>query len=139
MKSIQFFESFRWKNWFFWQEKCWYFWKMDSFSNTLNRFKSLNFAIVRGGPSPPRTPCGGRMIAFWWPSVPPNQNPLYATDLWLTSKFKLIRDVENRKSMLCFVKIASFPVFWRKAPWNYYLNTNTICINSGLSQVAEKG
>ena len=38
VKSVPFFESFRRKNGFFGQEKCCYFWKMDSFSNTLNRF-----------------------------------------------------------------------------------------------------
>ena len=56
------------------------FLKMDSFSNTLNRFKSLNFAIVRG-PSPSGPPAGGGVIAFWWPGVPPppNQNPPYAS------------------------------------------------------------
>ena len=42
---------------------------MDSFSNTLNRFKSFNFATVRGA-FVPRTSCGGRVIAFWWPIVP---------------------------------------------------------------------
>ena len=34
------------KNEFFGQENCWYFWKMDSSSNTLNCFKILNFIII---------------------------------------------------------------------------------------------
>ena len=34
------------------KKKCWHFWKMDSFSNTLNRYTKWNFATVRG-PSPP--------------------------------------------------------------------------------------
>ena len=56
---------------------------MDSFSNTLNRFKILNFATVREGLRP-RTPCVGRVIAFWWPGVPPpNQNPPYATGQYM--------------------------------------------------------
>ena len=37
---------------FFWQEKAWYFWKMESFSNTWNRLKNLNFATIWGLPTP---------------------------------------------------------------------------------------
>ena len=52
--------------------------KNISFSNTLNRFKIVNFDTIRGTPRP-RTPWVG-VIAFWWPVVPtPNQNPAYAT------------------------------------------------------------
>ena len=49
---------------------------MNSFSNTLNRFKKWNFATVRGAFAP-RTPCWGRVIAFKWPGrpPPPKKNP----------------------------------------------------------------
>ena len=58
------------KNRYFGQEKYWDFWKLDSFSNTLHRLKKSNFATVRGGLCP-RTPCGGRVIAFKWPGPSP--------------------------------------------------------------------
>ena len=52
---------------------------MDSFSNTLNRFKILYFATSRGAAAP-GPPCRGRVIAFWWPGVPPPEpKPPYAT------------------------------------------------------------
>ena len=38
---------------FFGHEKCLYFWKLDSFSNTLHRLKKWNFATVRGAFAPP--------------------------------------------------------------------------------------
>ena len=41
---FNFFEGFRRINLFFWQEKCCSFRKMDSFSNTLNRFQICNSA-----------------------------------------------------------------------------------------------
>ena len=52
---------------------------MDLFSNTMNRFKILNVATVRG-PSPPDPLRGARdslLVARCRP--PPNQNPPYAT------------------------------------------------------------
>ena len=36
----------------------------------LNRFKIFNFATIQGAAAP-RTPWGGRVIAFWWQGVPP--------------------------------------------------------------------
>ena len=66
---------------------------MDSFSNALNRFQILNFATTRGG-CRARTPCGRQVIAFWWPCVPPNQNPPYATNC------------ANIEAIMCFIKVA---------------------------------
>ena len=96
-------------------EKCWYFWKMDSFSNTLNRFKILNF-IPSEGAAAPLTPCWGRVIAFWWPdSPPPNQNPPYAT-AFPTPKMIECKKVEAKLSCLeslykysCLVSILKIP------------------------------
>ena len=42
---------------------------MDSFSNTLNRFKILNFATIRE-PSAP-DPLQGARDSLSWPGVPP--------------------------------------------------------------------
>ena len=60
------------------------FWKMDSFSNTLNRFKKWNFAIVRE-PSPP-DPLRGRVIAFKWPGRPPPKKSCRL--LWFSRNIK---------------------------------------------------
>ena len=70
LKYVQFFEFFQRKNRFFGQEKYWYFWKLDSFSNTLHRLEKWNFATVRGAFGP-RTPCGGGVIALKWPGCSP--------------------------------------------------------------------
>ena len=70
------------KNRFFGQENYLYFWKLDSFSNTLHRLKKWNFATVRAAFAP-RTPCGGRVIALKWPGRPPRKNPGDATaSIW---------------------------------------------------------
>ena len=53
---------------------------MNSFSNTLHRFKKWNFSTVRGALAP-RTPCGGRVIAFKWPGRPPPPKKILATPL----------------------------------------------------------
>ena len=53
---------------------------MDAFSNTLNPFKILNFTTFPG-PSPPDPLRGGGVIALWWPGVPPEENPPYATGI----------------------------------------------------------
>ena len=60
------------KNGFCGQQKCWYFWKMDSFSNTLNRFKNETSLQSRG--LRPLTPCGGGrlVVAFKWPGRSPS-------------------------------------------------------------------
>ena len=88
---------------------------MDSFSNTLNRFKSLTFATVRGAFAP-RTPCGGRVIAFWRPSVPPRTKflptPLiilllyYAHTHWCCSKL-----MQSFSAIWSAISISEFQLF----------------------------
>ena len=67
---VQFYEIFLRKNGSFGEEKCWHFWQMNSFSNTLTRFQKWKFATVRGGLAP-RTPWGGRLIAIKCPGRSP--------------------------------------------------------------------
>ena len=70
VKYVQFFEIFLRENGFLGQEKFWYFWKMDSFSKTMNRFKKWNFDSVQGAAAPSPYPLLGRVIAFKWPGNP---------------------------------------------------------------------
>ena len=59
------FSKFFLEKMFFCKKKCWYFWKMDSFSNPLHPIKKWKFALVRRHSS--ADPMRGRVITFKWP------------------------------------------------------------------------
>ena len=69
------------------------FLKNGFISNTLNRFKIFNFVTIRGLAPPDRL--RGRVIVFWWPGVPLNQNPAYATDDLIKLQISLIAGVDS--------------------------------------------
>ena len=61
---------------------------MDSFSNTLHRFKNET--------SP--APCGGRVITFKWPGVPPPKKILATTEYNLKhAKESFIHEIKNAR------------------------------------------
>ena len=63
------FRKFSQKKWIFRTRKLLIFLKIDSFSNTLNLFKMLNFAPI-GGLHAPDPLLGGSRDSFLWPGVP---------------------------------------------------------------------
>ena len=93
VKYVQFWEFFLVKMNFS-GKKRWYFRKMNSFSNTLNRFKILTIFTILGLPN--SDPLRGARDCLLVARYPPNQNPPYATvreiylywivdDLWAPS------------------------------------------------------
>ena len=87
---------------------------MNSFSNTLNRFKKWNFASVRGAFAP-QTPLHGCVIAFKLAGRPPTEkNPGDATGLHLHSTLLgCLRSFGARKRKLLRASLSYLDPFQR--------------------------
>ena len=90
------------KNGPFGEEKCCHFWEMNSFSNTLNRFKKWYFATVRGAFAP-GPPAAGAWKPLSGQGVPPEK--ILAMPLMLRIEVKSWYELNNSKQARRWRKI----------------------------------